>query len=1678
MKKNKIIFGVIVMFSILLGGGLIAQNRSEVATQLQVERRNKILSEIPDDQLIVVSKWGDGFVEGYDLTGKFYRIADAEALPVRQKVEEVFSSSIEYKTLSKKVEKSIPGRGVSNRNIDKKVSPNNNFMILENACYTADCPPSEQEYIDYIYDLRTGKRIDLLPFKNTSKPIRGWYVKPQYIKESIPRDILSGDFSLQLRGITAVGITGVIDEICGFKSGKYLWSYPIGFRACWPAGKVKYFSREGPMQKSDACNPRGGSGSGDDCSSNPYPASIILDGYCNRPGIHRSDIIYPFGATRINKADECPGETCGHRWPNLDAADGNAARESHDTIVSSYDGYVTGEIQYPNDDHSHLTWIEIESTTPDGQPFGHRYLHLSKFLVTVGQKVVRGQAIGIEGDRGAVGAYHIHEETYQYDANGKRIFFFPILDEYGGCIPKSGYTYTSINETEWRKGGVISPSLAQSIEIPVCSETKIRTTTTGGHFRTETYGGSADYLIEGLYRGREKMYEYRHAGGKFSFQITKSSENIGIFVFSKNNMDPLTGVLNTKTNSFNSELPAGTYYILVDTKGETGIEDGFADITFTGNSVASVQNDGNNTFISATKVQVGQVIKSSLGVNDVDYYRISHPGGKGKLIVSIKNESCEKNQKFKIVGYNTLGKKPIESVEISTGVNGSLVLPSTQSLNFLCKCKYIKIIGVNNTAPIQYTLTSSFVPMLNINPDNPVTVVNFVGSNDTSRINLKTRSSEFSVVGPDVVCPTEYTTFEANDGRQCHWYAVLNNDSPDGDEVVQDLGTWNRVGINEFTRPDISILAVSEGDCSFAEKTLSFSKRCTGNAHDEYNGAYELQYTTSCQTQTLSCLGATNTSYGSSCANPNRDVWSRIPLIGDGHAQIRLALDPNTRAELYGGYSGGNLTSVECLTTGQDYTSYSTFRNKSYTYAYLRMWNTVDPEGLVGVCVVDAYRNPIVSDSYYGGCGYVSNLYQVSATTSSIQLAWDEAPGATEYSVVLRNSSNTVVFSGATTSTTITITGLNAPAITYDCRVDVKVNGDYSGQPNRIIAKTSASYACASPATPIVSISGTTAAVNWSAVSGSIGYEVNLYPVYTGSFEVYNPALANTSSSTRTATFTNLTPNAEYRVVVKNKCNSTVTPISPASANRTFRMGTLCSQTLRVLNSGTRYLKLSKGLNTSGPIRWRPTGSNAVWKFAGIETASDAIVIEGLNPGTLYDFQYQPNCSCINFQPGWGATYQFRTLDSKPDMAVKIVAVNGNFGVKPGESKTYKVIYTNVGNDKTNPINSYAGWKPNNSRLWENGKLQTREALVISSIPELDPGASFETNLNITVSGQSVPYLVVQTDASGNVSDDWKSDLVTFVPSAVCASTSFAATSVVITDTCTHTATVNLTTANTVVWADGVQQTTKSFEVNGLYPFTLIASNGCQENSTVNITTLPIRPRTEVYVVNESPECDSPKLKVVIFPDTALVQYIWNTNSTINNLKPNTSGKYIVSVTDYLGCLYKDSLNINVIETLKGIKNPATLAIDARGGTAPYAYLWENGSTDSTIPGGAIDHTVTVTDDGGCKWQGIFRGIGPLALDTTTKHYRDSILFNDVEYVKRLVLYPNPTSQEFKLLLGPKDEGQIQIYDMAGVLHASHNVTSGENTIPTASLPNGMYIVKFFRTDSETVIFSRLVVVR
>jgi hypothetical protein len=166
----------------------------------------------------------------------------------------------------------------------------------------------------------------------------------------------------------------------------------------------------------------------------------------------------------------------------------------------------------------------------------------------------------------------------------------------------------------------------------------------------------------------------------------------------------------------------------------------------------------------------------------------------------------------------------------------------------------------------------------------------------------------------------------------------------------------------------------------------------------------------------------------------------------------------------------------------------------------------------------------------------------------------------------------------------------------------------------------------------------------------------------------------------------------------------------------------------------------------------------------------------------------------------------------------------------------------------------------------------------------------------------------------------------------------------------------------------------------GVYNVVVTDANGCTADQTgiVNAFGCPeLSIEAAIQNVSCNGACDGNISIVDIINGSGDYTYNWNNGSTLQTQTNLCAGLYEVTITDNTGCIVIGMYEITQPDTLivtPGSTNESLLNLNdgtawviPSGGTAPYAYAWSNGSTDSLIINLIAGvYTVTVTDDHGC----------------------------------------------------------------------------------------------------------------
>lgn len=176
-------------------------------------------------------------------------------------------------------------------------------------------------------------------------------------------------------------------------------------------------------------------------------------------------------------------------------------------------------------------------------------------------------------------------------------------------------------------------------------------------------------------------------------------------------------------------------------------------------------------------------------------------------------------------------------------------------------------------------------------------------------------------------------------------------------------------------------------------------------------------------------------------------------------------------------------------------------------------------------------------------------------------------------------------------------------------------------------------------------------------------------------------------------------------------------------------------------------------------------------------------------------------------------------------------------------------------------------------------------------------------------------------------------------------------------------------------WSNGQTTSTVSNLPGGTYSVTVTDANGCTASTSVSISN-STSPVVSLTPVSSTCGNSNGSVSASVSMGTTPFTFLWSNGATTQNISNVAAAGYTITVTDAIGCtaiasgtvsnITGPTISTTHVNATCGINNGVATVIPS-GGTAPYAYVWSNGSTNPSITGlGAGSFNVTVTDANGC----------------------------------------------------------------------------------------------------------------
>ena len=167
----------------------------------------------------------------------------------------------------------------------------------------------------------------------------------------------------------------------------------------------------------------------------------------------------------------------------------------------------------------------------------------------------------------------------------------------------------------------------------------------------------------------------------------------------------------------------------------------------------------------------------------------------------------------------------------------------------------------------------------------------------------------------------------------------------------------------------------------------------------------------------------------------------------------------------------------------------------------------------------------------------------------------------------------------------------------------------------------------------------------------------------------------------------------------------------------------------------------------------------------------------------------------------------------------------------------------------------------------------------------------------------------------------------------------------------------------------------------GNYTVTVKAAKTCDASASVTITE-PTAINVSISSTNASCSASDGTVTSIVSGGTGNYTYLWSngeTTANLSNVAASASTSYTLTVKDANNCtkvsnsvvVSQNNSNIQINPTITPAictASNGSISLVVSGGTAPYTYLWSNGSTASGLSNLLpADYSVTIKDANGCE---------------------------------------------------------------------------------------------------------------
>jgi len=294
-------------------------------------------------------------------------------------------------------------------------------------------------------------------------------------------------------------------------------------------------------------------------------------------------------------------------------------------------------------------------------------------------------------------------------------------------------------------------------------------------------------------------------------------------------------------------------------------------------------------------------------------------------------------------------------------------------------------------------------------------------------------------------------------------------------------------------------------------------------------------------------------------------------------------------------------------------------------------------------------------------------------------------------------------------------------------------------------------------------------------------------------------------------------------------------------------------------------------------------------------------------------------------------------------------------------------------------------------------------------------------SISVNISGGSSPYLFLWNTGSTNQNISGLTSAIYTVtvtdganctatlsanitqPTALNLSTSQSASTCGLNNGSASASISGGTPSYSFIWNTG--QTTASINniAGGIYTVTVSDANLCTQSASITVGSLNAANITLNTIQNVNCNGQTNGSININVSGNGPFSYIWSNGATTQDINNIGAGNYTVTLTDNNGCTsvfdtliiqpQAISLSLNITQPTCGQSN-GTISANSSGGVTPHSYIWNTGSTQSSITGVPQGvYTLTITDQNACVLDTVFNLIGAGSPTSQLDSIVDNVCF-------------------------------------------------------------------------------------